>query len=267
MAAAERFFTKVANDVLEASEKISTRLEEGLSALMAGGAGEGAGGGTGADTGTAGGGNGREEDFEILDDAEDIGMMDGAEMKHGSPLEGIAESVMGDIMKNQAVGPQTPYEHFQAFRSAITWREPFVLSLLAFQVAMFCVCMFVSRKNASLASRLVVMCVIGAVVRGSEYINRFGAMHWQEFATQNYFDERGVFISIMLCAPLLLDSFIMLSMFVKEAGQLLIQVKRTEIQRKQKQTRQQQQQQSDGGGGRSSSSDDSKTKRRAKKEQ
>ena len=37
-----------------------------------------------------------------------------------SPLEGMAEMVMGDIFEGQ-VGPQTAWEHMQAFRAAINW--------------------------------------------------------------------------------------------------------------------------------------------------
>lgn len=39
----------------------------------------------------------------------------------------------------------------------------------------------------------------------AQYINPFGAQHWRALGfTQNYFDERGVFISAVYSAPLLL---------------------------------------------------------------
>ena len=59
-----------------------------------------------------------------------------------------------------------------------------------------------------------------------------GGEHWESFATQDYFDKRGYFIGIMLCGPLLLDVLMMLLFFMREASLLLVQVKRTEIQRK-----------------------------------
>jgi hypothetical protein len=80
------------------------------------------------------------------------------------------------------------------------------------------------------------MVLIGLVVRSSERLNDYGARHWKSFATQNYFDSRGVFTAIMLCGPLLVCSFIMLVFFLKEASQLLVQVKRAELRRKKRQS-------------------------------
>jgi hypothetical protein len=151
----------------------------------------------------------------------------------GSPLEGIADHVMGDIMSRH-VGPSTPMEQFQAFRSAITWSESFVVSLLLFQFTMCIICFWVSRKSRGLAPRLFVMAFIAVVVRSAETLNGIGARNWARFATQNYFDKRGIFVGIMLCGPLLLDSFVMLLCFLYEASQLLVQVKRGELRRNKK---------------------------------
>jgi hypothetical protein len=76
------------------------------------------------------------------------------------------------------------------------------------------------------------MVFIGALVRSSEWLNGLGGKNWQRFATQDYFDKRGIFVGIMLCGPLLLDSFMMLLFFVSEASQLLVEVKTQELKRK-----------------------------------
>ena len=76
------------------------------------------------------------------------------------------------------------------------------------------------------------MTFIAAVVRSAEWLNGLGAVHWENFASQNYFDKGGIFIGIMLCGPLLLDCMMMLVMFVAEASQLLVNVKREELKRK-----------------------------------
>jgi transmembrane protein 18 len=85
-----------------------------------------------------------------------------------------------------------------------------------------------------LTPRLCMLIVIGIIVRSSEYLNTWGADHWEEFATQDYFDRRGVFVGIMVSGPLLLDSLIMLFLFVSEAGSLLVQVKKQEMKHKKK---------------------------------
>lgn len=229
---AERFFGKIASDV----EKIATRMEEGISVLTTGelpkqqqqeqqqgGGDEGFGG---------------SEDLADLPDLEgmseqEIQKLMETEMMQNSPLAGIAESVVGDIIAGQA-RPETPLEHFHAFRSAVTWKEPFVLSLLAFHVAVFFLCIWASRKGRGATPRLVILASIFVVVRSAERLNGFAAQNWQSFATQDYFDSRGIFIGIMLCGPLIVDCLVMLFMFLREASQLLVQVKKREVAEKRK---------------------------------
>lgn len=87
---AEKFFTKVANDVLEASEKLSARLEDGLSAIFAGKLPEAVPGDSFADPGPDIG----------MDPSEEF-LMEEDQLLGGSPLQGIAEGVIGDIMSRQ----------------------------------------------------------------------------------------------------------------------------------------------------------------------
>jgi hypothetical protein len=98
---AERFFTKVANDVLAASEQLSNRLEDGIAAILTGElalkqkeGGAGTGTGAGADSGSGSVPPQYEHEF---DDQFDIPE---EELRH-NPLQGIAESVVGDIMGGQ----------------------------------------------------------------------------------------------------------------------------------------------------------------------
>jgi hypothetical protein len=132
----------------------------------------------------------------------------------------------------QQAQPQNLVEHFQAFRSAINWSEKFVLGLIAFQIVMFFLCIYVSRKDRGLAPRLTLLVIIAIVIKSAEWLNAMGEEHWESFASQDYFDKRGVFVGIMLSGPLLFDSLLMLVFFMREASLLLVEVKRTEIQRK-----------------------------------
>jgi hypothetical protein len=75
------------------------------------------------------------------------------------------------------------------------------------------------------------MIFIGIVVRSAEWLNGLGSKNWEKFCTQNYFDRKGIFVGVMFCGPLLLDCLMMLLFFVREAGQLLVQVKRTEFRK------------------------------------
>jgi hypothetical protein len=81
---------------------------------------------------------------------------------------------------------------------------------------------------------MIVMGIIFFTVRSAERLNDYGANEWERFATQNYFDSRGVFVSLMLSAPLLLVSACMLIAIVREASTLLIEVKKHELRAKAK---------------------------------
>lgn len=105
------------------------------------------------------------------------------------------------------------------------------MCLVGFQCVMFFLSLYVSRRSRGTAPRLCLMVFIGALVRSSEWLNGLGARNWERFATQNYFDKRGIFVGIMLCAPLLLDSLMMLLFFLSEASTLLVQVKKQELKR------------------------------------
>jgi hypothetical protein len=95
--AAETFFNRIAKDVLEATEHISNRLDEGVSALLTGELPKAA---TQQQHHAESQQEFDPEDFEGFEgmNEEEIRKMLQDEM--GSPLDGIADSVMGDIMQD-----------------------------------------------------------------------------------------------------------------------------------------------------------------------
>jgi hypothetical protein len=113
------------------------------------------------------------------------------------------------------------------------------------------------------------MLLIAGLVRCAEYINSLASQHWESFATQNYFDERGIFVAIMFCTPLLLDSLIMLLMFLREAGQLLVQVKTAEFKKRGRQAKEEgkSEPKEEGKNGSKEEGKNGSKKRRSKKQQ
>lgn len=87
-----------------------------------------------------------------------------------------------------------------------------------------------------MTSRMILLGIIAVVVRSAEYLNRWGNANWKSFATQDYFDPKGIFVSLMLSGPLLFLSFFMLIAFLREASTLLVQVKKFELKEKQRKT-------------------------------
>lgn len=82
------------------------------------------------------------------------------------------------------------------------------------------------------------MIFVGVIVRLAEYLNIMGNARWNEFATQNYFDRSGIFMGIMVCAPLLLVCLFMLISMIREASNLLGDVtqmkKKAQVRQKEK---------------------------------
>ena len=130
------------------------------------------------------------------------------------------------------VGPQTPIEQIQAFKAAITWSEPFIQCLLAFQ-AVVIISAIVLTKKGGIYTRMGFMVILAIIVRLAERLNSIGNSRWKEFATQNYFDRGGIFIGIMLCAPLLCVCFGMLFAMFRETNNLLVDVKAMKIKAQQ----------------------------------
>ncbi len=87
--AAERFFTKIAQDVLDATERLANHLDDHFSQIF----------GRSNDDRTDGNDTGRDsstdKDFNIIDDNDE------EDATAGSPLQGMADQVLNGIMDGQ----------------------------------------------------------------------------------------------------------------------------------------------------------------------
>ena len=85
-----------------------------------------------------------------------------------------------------------------------------------------------TRRHNELQMALLVA-VLGATYF-AERINGIAAARWKDFARQNYFDSRGVFVAVMYCTPMLCAAFFILINALRTTATLLVQVKRKELQ-------------------------------------
>jgi hypothetical protein len=117
------------------------------------------------------------------------------------------------------------------FVHAVDFRERWLLALLAFHVALWLLIVSTrSRQNAQFA---LFISVLGAI-RAAERLNALGAARWESFAGQNYFDQHGVFMAVLWCAPLLGDAFLVVYFALRSSAALLVQVKRAELRQNRK---------------------------------
>ena len=141
-------------------------------------------------------------------------------------VEGLKDQIFADHVKG---APQTFREECAAFIAAVDWRETWIRCLLLWHLSLWLLFVF-TRKNFPVQCGLFFG--IAACVALAETLNGLCAKRWEKFATQNYFDERGVFAGIMLCAPLLALAFAMLLNFLVMASSMLVTVKRAEFRGK-----------------------------------
>jgi len=224
-------FNKLSDHVIETSEQMLRVVEEGM-AIMSGNE-PGSNDGETASHQTMGGGASSGiggdpmAEFDGSQTPEDF-------LQAESPLNGIAEDVLQDIMASQAA-PESVRENINGFKAAIRWEEPFILALLAFHAITILFTIFVI-KRGGMTSRMILLGIIAIIVRSAEYLNQWGNTNWESFATQDYFDTKGIFVSLMLSGPLLFLSFFMLIAFLREATTLLVQVKKFELKEKHRKT-------------------------------
>ncbi|XVF29966.1 hypothetical protein REPUB_Repub16aG0016700 [Reevesia pubescens] len=123
-------------------------------------------------------------------------------------------------------GIRPAYDNFIGFFHAIDWKEPWLMSLLAFHVFLLIITIF-SRKNTNFQMCLFLLALLG--VYFAESLNRFLGYNWKKFATQNYFDPSGVFLSALWSGPLLTIAIIILINTLFSMCYLIVRWKKAEL--------------------------------------
>ncbi|GMH95342.1 hypothetical protein TL16_g13132 [Triparma laevis f. inornata] len=140
-------------------------------------------------------------------------------------------------------GPNGFKEAFEAFTSAIDFtKDGYWLSLLlTFHVITF-VAIIKTRRQTNVQITIFIILAILTIM--TERINTYLAESYispgtpvensgilSTFASQNYFDDRGIFASIFFAGPMLVNCAFLVMCLVWEAKDLLIEVKREEFRR------------------------------------
>lgn len=108
----------------------------------------------------------------------------------------------------------------------IDWKEPFIISIIFFQVLLFTfVCTTFRYEKCQWFSFLLIVGLLFSM----EHWNKVGKIHWNSFATQNYFDAHGVFMMLFIAGPLFITGFLQVACTIYRTSHLLVDVKRAEL--------------------------------------
>lgn len=164
---------------------------------------------------------------------------------------GSIEEHVYALAREAGNAPQSFKEDVQAFVAAVDWTEGWIQLLLAGHAVLWATTLVTRRVFSVQAAVFFFICL---VVFASERLNTLARERWTDFSRQNYFDENGFFVAVMLDGPLLALAMFQMLNFLSMASHLLVEVKREELQRSKKARDRRQARPPDGGGdGRASS--------------
>lgn len=117
----------------------------------------------------------------------------------------------------------------QGFYKAVDWSERWIQCLLGFHVVTLALAI-ATRKSESAQMVIFFVCMILAF--GAERINALAHENWRTFSTQDYFDEKGLFISVMMSGPLLCILIVVLINFLIIMTGVMVKAKRAQLKQK-----------------------------------
>ncbi|KAL0967803.1 hypothetical protein UPYG_G00257310 [Umbra pygmaea] len=115
------------------------------------------------------------------------------------------------------------------FLMSVQWSESWLIGLLVFHSLCLLTTLLTSRfYRVQICQFLVMVCM----VYSAEYLNEVAAMNWRVFSNFQYFDSNGMFISLVYSIPLLLNTIIIVALWVYRTFSTMTELKSLQLKRK-----------------------------------
>ena len=135
----------------------------------------------------------------------------------------VSSSILEGLGGNNQV---SFYESAMGFYHAVNWNQRWLQLLLVGHVFLLLTTLMFRKIFKLQLGCFVFICTCGFL---AQPLNRYCKERWTDFADQDYFDESGLFISIVFSGPLLFIGLIQVVSLLLHASTLMIEAKRSEI--------------------------------------
>lgn len=118
---------------------------------------------------------------------------------------------------------------FVSYLRSIEWRDPWLIALISFHIIITVTC-FSTRNYGNF--QVVLFIILLLLVYFSENINELAARNWALFSRQQYFDSKGLFISVVFSIPILLNCMIMVGSWLYQSTQIMTNLKKAQLRQR-----------------------------------
>lgn len=119
------------------------------------------------------------------------------------------------------------FQQFLLFFQSIEWTEPWLIALCCFHLLLTLLTL-ITRKKPTFQAILFLFLLI--LIFLSEQLNIVAAENWQLYSKHQYFDQDGMFISLMFSCPLLFNCLLMVANWLMISSEMMTSLRRFQLQ-------------------------------------